>query len=175
MAAERIKMKKRVLIALLLCLAMCVSMFMIGCEDPNPDNGGQNPDNGGQNPDNGGQNPDNGDQNPDNGGQNPDGGGDVDSEEVILKVTFVDSDGNVLAGVKVGICIDGVCLTPKRSDENGVAQLKHDSLTKNTTEVDLNITGVPEGFVKPTEYIKLTLDGSFEKTVVLDRITETVE
>ncbi len=157
-------MKKRIILAMLLCLAICASLFVIGC-----DGGPDRTDDPTDDPSDGDDGTE--DDGNDDGSDDGSGDGSGEQEELSVKVTFTDAEGNPIADVRVGLCVAGVCLTPVRSDAEGVAVLKHSELTAETTEVDLNVTKVPEGFVKPDGYIKLTLD-SFEKTVILERVPE---
>ncbi len=158
-------MKKRIILALLLCLAMCVSLFAVGCNDATDD-----PDDGkndaGEN--NNGDDSGNGDDGQNNDGGNDDGNNNKDPEKIYFNIIFTDAEGNPLKGVMAGICIGDQCASPARSGDDGKVKLTHSQLTADSTDINLNVISVPEGYVVPDGYIKLSLE-KLDDTVVLEK------
>ncbi len=151
---------KKIIIALMLCLTLCISMMAVGCNDTKDPDDTKDP--GTSDP----GTTDPGTQDPGNDKNEDDNKEDETPAKVTYKVIIKDAAGNGVKDVEIQICVDGSCKLPKATKEDGTAEYTMNAPAE-TSKVELQINEVPAGFKLPEGKIAITA-GQTEITVVLE-------
>lgn len=87
-------------------------------------------------------------------------------EFYIYTVRAVDQFGNPIEGINLQICKDGICLSPKITDAEGVAKYEFESFEG----FRIQINSVPDGYVMPIENIPLPEGQVFVNIIILKSV-----
>ncbi len=135
------KNTKRIWLALLLCMALCLTFFAVAC-----DNGTANPGENTDDPNAGNTTP------PVQGENNNPGGEDEPQTPTTFEYTVIvkDQDGNPVADVAAQVCVGDSCLMPNVTNDQGKVVFKLSS-DPGDAVVALQILGAdsPAGYTYP--------------------------
>ncbi len=88
----------------------------------------------------------------------------TESQKVTYTVTVVDQDGTPVAGVRVQMCKDELCMLPKSTDESGVATFSEDEAVYRA-----KLASLPEGYTGDMETYHDFPAGSTEVTITVQK------
>lgn len=95
----------------------------------------------------------------------------VADSKVTYTITVVDQDGNAVAGVEVQMCdVNGICLLPVVTNENGIATFEQDEAVYYVT-----IPSCPEGYTADSTVKHNFDEGSTEMTVTITKNEDALE
>ncbi len=83
--------------------------------------------------------------------------------KVTYTVKVVDQDGTPVAGVRVQMCKDELCMLPKSTDESGVATFAEDEATYRA-----KLASLPEGYTADMDTYH-PFDGKTELTITVTK------